>query len=133
VVRVLIVEDDGRIRAELEAAVRGGGHEVETAPDGKAALRTYAARPYDLVITDIFMPEQDGIGVIMQLKKARRDLPIIAISEVSELLGDDFLRTARMLGAARTFRKPVDASALLRAVEELLGHEDPASGGSTIP
>jgi YesN/AraC family two-component response regulator len=90
------------------------------ASNGNEALNKINSVLPDLVITDIIMPEQDGIGTINQLKKISKDIKIIAISGGGRMLSEDYLNIARMLGACYTFNKPFDNSELLAKVSELI-------------
>jgi DNA-binding response OmpR family regulator len=97
------------------------GYPVTTAPDGRAGVRAYEEDPADLVITDLVMPEQEGLETIQKLRGRSPDLKIIAISGGGRLVPDTFLTLAKKIGADRAFRKPVDRKALLAEVRELLG------------
>ncbi len=117
--RVLLVEDDVQVRNMLLETLTQEGYEVEEAANGKQAVEAYRANPPDLVITDIIMPEQDGVETIHALRREFPEVKIIAISGGSANIGGDYLLgTADALGAVRTFGKPVDVSKLLNAVEE---------------
>jgi CheY-like chemotaxis protein len=118
--RILIAEDSSHVLKSLREAFQTAGHEVEAVADGRAAVESYRNTRHDLVITDVFMPILDGIGAIMQIRKISSRVPIIAISEISKAVEQDFLDTAKILGAARTFRKPIDPEALLSEAVELL-------------
>lgn len=103
----------------LKLLEREGYHVVE-ASNGNEALNKINSLIPDLVITDIIMPEQDGIGTINQLKKISKDIKIIAISGGGRMLSEDYLDIARKLGACHTFTKPFDNSELLVKVSELI-------------
>ena len=94
------------------------------AADGRQALRAVLSRGCDLVITDINMPEMDGIEVIMALSERRPGLPIIAISGGGRLPKDLLLTSADMLGAVTTLAKPFDIPDLIAAVERALAETD---------
>ena len=116
-VRILIADDEAGVRSFLRAVLEQGGHEVSEAADGKQALHLARATPMDLVITDLVMPEAEGLETIQALRRAYPDMGIIAISGA---FGGRFLETAGLLGADAVLRKPVDAKALLDKVEEVL-------------
>jgi two-component system response regulator (stage 0 sporulation protein F) len=118
--RVMVVDDDSGIRAGMARYLRMQGHEVIEAGGGGEALRLAAHVEVDLVITDINMPDVDGIEVIMKLTEARAGLPVIAISGGGLMPKDLLLASADLLGAVRTLSKPFDLSDLRRAVDDAL-------------
>ncbi|MBD3337336.1 MAG: response regulator [Candidatus Eisenbacteria bacterium] len=117
--RILIVDDDDQVRSMLRLTLERAGYEVEEAPDGRAAVACSARKPFDLVITDIIMPELEGFETIHKLRTAHPEVKIIAISGGGRLAPDGYLEVAGNLGAARSFVKPVDRDELLKAVHEL--------------
>ena len=121
--RVLVVDDDPQILRMLQMWLEREGHEVFLAEDGHDALNIVDWAPdcIDLMITDIVMPEKEGLELIMELKRKVRPLPIIAISGGGDLSSYSYLKMARMLKADRAFRKPLDMQELLTAVSELTG------------
>lgn len=96
------------------------GYDVVESSNGNEALNKITGQLPDLVITDIIMPEQDGIGTINQLKKISKDIKIIAISGGGRMLSEDYLNIARMLGASYSFSKPFDNRELLDKISELI-------------
>ena len=117
---VLIVEDDALMRSFVADVLAGEGHRVEVAPDGASALALLEREPFDLVITDIIMPEQDGIEAIMDLRRGRPELKLIAISGGGRAEPENYLHSAQLLGANRTLRKPFTNEAILAAVKDLI-------------
>lgn len=118
--RVLVVDDDPKVREMISIWLRRDGHEVEEADDGREAVRLCRRGLPALVITDIVMPEQEGIETITQLRDEFPEVPIIAVSGIGEA-ASDYLATARSFGAARTFVKPLRLRDLCVAVKELTG------------
>lgn len=118
--RILIIDDDEDIRHILQAAMEKHGFWVETAGDGEEGLRTYAASPADVVVTDILMPEKEGIATIIELKREYPKVKIIAISGGGSVGPDTYLTMARELGADRILSKPFSMSKLIEMIEELL-------------
>jgi DNA-binding NtrC family response regulator len=114
--RILIVDDEEPIRRLLSQALAPEGHEVLEAGDGKEALRLHRATPADLVITDIIMPEHDGLEVIMTLKREAPGIKIIAMSGGSRFMQTEALHMAEPLGAFATLRKPFALDAMLEMV-----------------
>jgi DNA-binding response OmpR family regulator len=123
--KILVIDDDSGVREVMARALARDGHEVVTAADGNEGLSVARREPPDLVITDIFMPEREGLDTIMELRKWRPDLRIIAISGGGHFASGDYLRVARDMGAAVTLNKPIDLRALSSAVDSLLGDSGP--------
>ncbi len=117
---ILIVDDNDLVRDLLRCILEEAGHEVMEAVNGKKAAKFHKKKPADLIITDINMPEKNGLELIVELRKKDPDLKIIAISgDSTEDLSYD-LQAAQKLGAAYAFSKPFDPALLLIAVEELV-------------
>jgi DNA-binding response OmpR family regulator len=123
--RILVVEDDYQVRAMLRLTLERLGYEVEEAANGAVACEKFRRRPFDLTITDIVMPEKEGIGTIIELRREFPGAKIIAISGGARGGPDIYLDSAERFGAARTFTKPVDPNKLLLAVRELLSEPVP--------
>jgi CheY-like chemotaxis protein len=119
--KILIVDDDEMDRVLLSQVLHGAGHEPLFAPNGKAALRTWRRNPADLVVTDIAMPELNGLELIEELRMEDPWVRIIAISGVSA----DMLDTAQHRGAVATLVKPVDVGELLAEIEKALEDHGP--------
>ena len=118
--RILLIEDDEAVRTLISGALTGAGYEVFEAADGKKGMKLYEEVQPDLVITDLVMPEKDGIETIIEL---RRDFPrvkIIAVSGGGRYGQDSYLQVAGKLGAERALAKPYKISDLLEAVREVL-------------
>jgi DNA-binding response OmpR family regulator len=111
--RVLVIEDNRDLRNLVRVALEGAGHEVLTATQGLEGLACLSGREVDTVITDLFMPEMDGIEVIAAL---RRQFPGVKVIAMSGRPGVDYLSVAKELGAARILRKPFEMNELLHAV-----------------
>ncbi len=122
--RILIIDDDERILRSLERILSGEGYEVGTAANGRLAMKAFEAHPADLVITDVNMPEMDGLEVIMSFRERRPDIPVIAISGGGALSKELLLDNAEVLGAVTSIQKPFDMDELLAAVARVLGEGD---------
>ena len=122
--RVLVIDDNSDIREMIQTVLQHAGYEVTLAADGGKGIEAQRAQAFDLVITDIFMPQQDGIETIGLMKKEFPRTPIIAMSGggrfVTRQPGVDYLAAARAFGADRLLRKPFDIDELLEAVQEVL-------------
>ena len=117
---VLIIEDNTDLRELLQFVLEGAGHSVSVAFDGEAGLRAQESRPADIVITDIFMPNQDGLETIAQLRRNHPEVKVVAMSGGgSRVKGEGTLLTAREMGAHIVLVKPFDNEELLRAVRTL--------------
>ena len=121
--RILVIDDDDTLRGMLRRLFSAAGYEVALAEDGMAGVRVQQIQPFDLVITDLVMPEKEGIEVIMEIRKKYPDTKIIAMSGGGRIHPDQYLELARNLGAQRVFSKPFKASDVLAAVRELLNDE----------
>jgi CheY-like chemotaxis protein len=119
--RVLIVDDDPAILKGLSAAFGRLGVKTETAADGAQAIKRLTCSMPDLMITDIIMPEREGLETIMAARAcAAPGLKIIAISGGGRLDGSELLGVARSLGADAVLSKPFRPSQLIALAEELL-------------
>ena len=117
---ILLVEDDHDLRTMLKSSLQKGSHLIIEASDGKEALQKFKSLLIDLVITDLVMPEQDGIGLIMELKKLKPDIKIIAISGGGKAGPANYLSIAETLGADAVFAKPFSINSFQEKVEEIL-------------
>jgi CheY-like chemotaxis protein len=120
VTRILIIDDEAQIRSMLKLMLERDGYEVAEAPDGIEGIRIYRQNPADLIITDLIMPNKDGIGVIIDLKKEFPNVKIIAMSGGGLNKPEGYLKGAKKLGAACTLTKPIDRGEMLRAIKDVL-------------
>jgi CheY-like chemotaxis protein len=120
VARILLIDDDAEVRLALRQALEFAGHVVEEARDGRDGVERYSARMADLVVTDIVMPNQEGIETIQQLRELTPALPIIAISGGGRTGNRDVLAMAAEVGASRTMAKPFRPRELIQAIAGLL-------------
>jgi DNA-binding response OmpR family regulator len=121
--RILLIEDDEPLRDTLRKTFARAGYEVDDAPNGKAALQAYRRQRSDVVITDIVMPDTEGLETITELRRLAPDVKIIAISGGAIGRADDYLGMARHLGASRILAKPFSGDEILAVVAEVLAHE----------
>ena len=122
---ILIVDDDVEFRKMLVAVLLQEGHTVEEAGDGKSAVRWLSTHVFDLVITDVQMPETDGLEMIMKLHDARNPTPIIAMTG-GHMQSDLYLKVAKSLGARRVLEKPFKLADLTTGIREVLAESKPA-------
>lgn len=118
--RILLIEDDESVRPMLQRVLTHSGHTVIEARNGKEGLELFATVNADLLITDIVMPEKEGLEVLLELRKQHSRVKIIAISGGGRGLATDYLFIAKQLGAGRVLEKPFSHEALLAAISELL-------------
>lgn len=117
---ILLIDDDDLLRPMLCDNLQEMGHTVTEARDGKEGLAQQALAPADLVLTDLVMPEKEGIETIMELRKKYPAVKIIAMSGGGRVSAADYLRIARQVGAARVLSKPFSSQELELAINELL-------------
>jgi DNA-binding response OmpR family regulator len=120
--KVLLVEDSDGLRGVMRLGLQAAGFDVDEAPDGRQALELQRRSPADVVVTDLFMPEMDGIEIIEALRQEFPDTGVVAISGVESKTGTDFLEVASEIGANRVLRKPFGISELVDAVRGALRH-----------
>lgn len=118
--RILVVDDEELARFTLREILEGAGHEVVEATNGNEALANQKAHPFDLIITDIIMPEKEGVETIIELKRDYPNLKIIAISGGGRTRNLDFLNLAEEFGADKILPKPFSEQELLERVNECL-------------
>ncbi len=117
---IVLIDDDDDVRRTLVRMLETAGHQVHEAADGSSGLELCLRVDPQLVITDILMPEKEGIETIMTLKRDRPDLKIIAISGGGRAGGMDFLDMARSLGADEVLQKPFRRAELLDLMKRVL-------------
>ncbi len=118
--RVLVVDDDVLVRETIACTLERAKHVVLQAGNGQEALDALDRGPLDLVISDILMPEVDGIGLILAMRKRHPPLKVIAMSGGGRTRNMDFLRMAEALGAHKTLAKPFTPEQLAKAVDDAL-------------
>jgi len=118
--RILIIDDEAMIRDLLVNILEREGYETITASGGKDGIKIYRENPADLIITDLLMPEKDGIETIMELRRDSQDVKIIAMSGGGKIDPETYLQIAKNMGAIETIAKPFDRKELLKTVQELL-------------
>ncbi len=119
-VRVLVIDDDAVVRGMLAEMLRREGYEVDEAEDGRVGMRRFRESPAALVITDVVMPEQEGLETLMQLRHDFPAVKVIAISGGGRVGPDAYLNSARTLGAHGILAKPFGREELLNVVREAL-------------
>ena len=118
---VLVVDDDIAALGSAQGVLSAAGYAVNEARNGRQALQQVMANPPDVLITEILMPDGDGIELITAVKRAHPDMRIIAVTGRRFLRGLDLLDLASTLGADATLDKPLKAERLLATVARLVG------------
>ncbi|MCX8044724.1 MAG: response regulator [Desulfobacterota bacterium] len=122
---VIVIDDDHNILVVLAGMLKKAGHTVRTAHDGSTGFALFKERKPDLLITDIVMPEKDGMEIIAEIRRSARDVKIIAISGGSDFIPDHYLDTAQLFGADRILKKPFTLQELTAIINELMVHNRP--------
>jgi len=117
---ILIIDDEDDLRRIMRNALVKQGHDVIEARNGTDALDLFEQNPADLVVTDIMMPESDGIEIIIALRRKDPDIRIIAISGGGRVGDTDYLTMAKKFGATQVLAKPFRRQQLVDAVAECL-------------
>jgi DNA-binding response OmpR family regulator len=122
--RILLVDDDEPLRDTCALVLREAGYHVDTAGDGRNVMEHLKTFPVDILITDLVMPNSEGLETIRAIRKAGGTLPILAISghDIGHIGSEFFLETATIFGATRTLRKPFSTGEFLGAVRSLEAH-----------
>lgn len=117
---ILLIEDDRDLRAMLKAALVRKDFNVIEAENGKEALAQFKPGITDLVITDLIMPEEDGLKVIMKIREKKPGIKVVAISGGGKAGPGSYLSLAKALGADAIFPKPFSVADLILKIENLL-------------
>lgn len=117
---ILIIDDEPDILVMLKKMMERAGFNVRLAVNGEEGLRSFYEYTPDLVITDIIMPEKEGLEIIREMKKQQPALKIIAISGGGRISAESYLETASHFGASRIFQKPFSQSEIVSAAKALL-------------
>ncbi len=115
--RILIIDDETSVRILLKKMLEKEDYEVFEAQDGNKGMDLYKKFNPDLIITDLVMPEKEGLETIRELRKENSEIVIFAISGGGRIIPDTYLNLAEKLGANRTFSKPFDTDEMLSAIK----------------
>jgi len=119
--RIIVIDDDESVRKAIRRVLEPLGHEVREAEDGAAGLALLADKDADLVITDIFMPGQDGIETVRRIRKEFPGVKMLVMSGGDSTGRMDLRGDAVLLGATGSLRKPFERDELVRSVAAVLG------------
>lgn len=120
--RVLIIDDEELVRLTIRQMLEDAGHTVAEAENGNAGICKLADFEADLIITDLLMPEKEGLETITELRSSRPKLKIIAMSGGARFNGTHYLNCAKKLGAHEILPKPFSSQVLQVVVENALGY-----------
>jgi len=119
--RILVIDDQDSIRRVVRRALEQDGHEVFDASDGELGMEILESHSFDVVITDIFMPGQDGIVTLRQVRKRFPEVKVIVISGGDSTGMMDLRQDAELLGAVTSLQKPFNAREIMDLVRSVLG------------
>ena len=119
--RILIIDDESMVRFSLRRILEGVGYEIAEAENGREGVAMQTASNFDLILTDIIMPEKEGVETVIELKRDFPDVKIIAMSGGGRTRNLDFLKLAQQFGADRIIAKPFAEEELLDAINGCLG------------
>jgi DNA-binding response OmpR family regulator len=125
--KILVLDDEPSILLMIKKMLEKEGHDVDLALNGLVGMELFEKNKPDLVITDIIMPEKEGLETILELRKKHPELKIIAISGGGRIGPQGYLPSAKYLGADMVFQKPLVQKEFVQAVASLLGKKDPKS------
>ncbi len=119
--RILVIEDDNDVRTMICEILTREGHEILQAGNGNEGIKQLKKSRVNIVITDLLMPEKEGIETIREISKEFPEIKILAISGGGICIPEDYLDLARTMGADATLPKPFGKKELLNALERLNG------------
>jgi DNA-binding NtrC family response regulator len=122
--KILIIDDEPHILLMLKKMLERVGYEIDLAANGNEGLELFKKLPSDLVITDIIMPEKEGLETIRAMKRMSPELKIIAMSGGGKVSADNYLEIAKIFGASKVIEKPFTQQDMVSAVEELMKNND---------
>jgi CheY-like chemotaxis protein len=120
-IRILLVDDDDMSRGAIHKMLERAGYAVESTSDGDEVIRMYGQQEADLVITDLIMPDKDGLEIIQDLRRLNPQVRILAISGGGRVDANEYLAVARKFGAVEVLSKPFTKDDLRKAVDAALG------------
>jgi DNA-binding response OmpR family regulator len=128
--KILIIDDESHILLMLKKMLEKSGYEIDLAANGVEGVELFKKSQADLVITDIIMPEKEGLETIREMRRIKPNLKIIAMSGGGKVSADNYLDIAKIFGAAKVIAKPFTKQEMVGAVQELLGSA--GGGGSSL-
>lgn len=130
--RILVIDDDSEMRLMLREMFARQGYDIDTASDGDTGLKLYRENPFDLVITDIIMPNKEGFEMVFELQRDFPDAKVIVISGGGRGKAQDYLESIKKISVVKcTFTKPFGQDEILKVVKKLLTHEKSSTNPSS--
>ena len=130
--KILIVDDESAIRSMVSVVLAAADREFVEAGNGTEAQAILESSAFDLVISDVIMPDCDGIELVMAIRRKLPKVPVIIMSGGGRVQASHYLNLAEKLGAAKVFEKPFNTAALRAAVSELLGEVEPGAADDEV-
>lgn len=134
--RILLIDDEELVRDTIKLHLELDHHEVTVAANGREGLKLFRNAPFDLVITDLLMPEVEGIETLRELRKANPSVRVVAMTGglripmgINASVEPDYLKMAKALGATQTLHKPFTGEQLRSLIKDCLGDGGSGSGG----
>jgi len=131
--RILLIDDEEAVRGVLAKILAHAGHDVAAFRSGREAIAAADAAPFDLVLTDVLMPDIDGVEILRLFSKRKPRPLLVAMTGGSAMLGMDFLAIAPALGADGVIAKPIRAKDLVATIAQVLAGATPDASGSSAP
>lgn len=122
--KILVIDDEPSILLMIKKMLEKAGHEVDMALNGREGMELFEENKPDLLITDIIMPEKEGLETIFELRRKYPELKIIAISGGGRIGPEEYLPGAKLFGANMVFQKPLDQKEFMKAVSLLLNETE---------
>lgn len=119
--RILLVDDDDLSRSTVHQMLERAGHEVTSTGNGREGISMVQQTPFELVITDLIMPDTDGLELIQELNRLTPSVRILAISGGGRVNANEYLTVARKFGASAVLAKPFSTAELREAIAQALG------------
>lgn len=118
---VLVVDDEAELRDVVSRVLLDAGHKVVCAANGQEATRALSKQTFDLILTDVIMPEKDGMQVISESRRMRPEMRIVAMSGGGHMSREQYLKMAKALGAHAVLEKPFGTEQLVETINAVLG------------
>jgi CheY-like chemotaxis protein len=126
--RILLIDDDPVLRRVITLALEGAGHYVQSYENARKGMQNLAKEAPDLIVTDIVMPEMDGLEMLRELRRRQPGLPVLAISGGGSFEPEAYLNVAQSFGATAVLAKPFRPAELVERIAQLLAAEDHPGG-----
>jgi CheY-like chemotaxis protein len=119
--KILVIDDEPSILIMIKKMLEREGHVIDIAANGREGIELFEMNRHDLIITDIIMPQKEGLEIILELRKKHPKLKIVAISGGGRIGPEGYLPSAKLFGADLVFQKPLIKNEFIEAISKLLG------------